>query len=222
MFLILLAWRLFKLARFAVVIAVAWALVASAQHAAAPGLASLRSLLAEAERALQINGLATPSTGRGSVPFARVTRTAECRGTGGRPDARCTPGAVRRGVSLAVICSYGYSRSVRPPVSYTEPLKLRQMRAYNLPGPASAYEEDHLVALSIGGAPRDPANLWPQPRETDPSAAQKDQLETWAARMACSRRIPLGELQRDMARDWVALFARAGGTQVLSAYQAGG
>ena len=51
----------------------------------------------------------------------------------GLPDPRCTPGAVRAGVSLATICAFGYSPSVRPPESYTEPLKLRQMRAYGLP-----------------------------------------------------------------------------------------
>lgn len=42
----------------------------------------------------------------------------------GLPDARCTPGAIRAGVTLATICSYSYSRGVRPPESYTEPLKL--------------------------------------------------------------------------------------------------
>lgn len=64
----------------------------------------------------------------------------------GLPDSRCTPGAIRSGVSLATICAFGYSRSVRPPESYTEPLKLKQMRTYNLPGSPSAYEEDHLLS----------------------------------------------------------------------------
>lgn len=63
----------------------------------------------------------------------------------GLPDARCTPGAIRAGVTLATICSYGYSRRVRPPESYTESLKLAQIRAYHLPGRVRDYEEDHLV-----------------------------------------------------------------------------
>ena len=42
------------------------------------------------------------------------------------------------------------------------------------------------------------------------NAEQKDQMEGWAARMACSRRIPLSVLQRKMARDWVALYRTAG------------
>jgi hypothetical protein len=77
----------------------------------------------------------------------------------GLPDPRCTPGASRSGVSLAAICTSGYSRSIRPPESFTEPLKLHQMRAYELPGSPRDYEEDHLVPLSIGGAPDDPRNL---------------------------------------------------------------
>jgi hypothetical protein len=140
----------------------------------------------------------------------------------GLPDPRCTPGAIRSGVPLATICAFGYSRSVRPPESYTEPLKLAQMRAYDLPGRARDYEEDHLVALSIGGAPRDPANLWPEPRSGPYNAEQKDELETWAARMACAGRIPLGRLQHEMAADWIALYSTAGGERVLRSYPSGG
>src|ERR1039458_5550095 len=51
----------------------------------------------------------------------------------GLPDPRCTPGAIRPGVSLATICAFAYSPSVPPPESYPEPLKLAQMRAYDLP-----------------------------------------------------------------------------------------
>ncbi len=140
----------------------------------------------------------------------------------GLPDPRCTPGATRAGISLAIICAYHYSHSVRPPESYTEPLKLRQMRAYGLPGSPRRYEEDHLVPLSIGGAPRNPRNLWPEPRSGRYDAGQKDRLETWAARMACAHQIPLVRLQREMARDWIALYHAAGGPAVLRADPPGG
>ena len=151
-----------------------------------------------------------------------AARPGDCRGHDGLPDRRCTPGAVRADLSLQAICRYDYSRTVRPPEGYTEPLKLGQMRAYHLPGAPSAYEEDHLVALSIGGAPRDPANLWPEPRNGPYDAREKDQLETWVARTACSGRMPLAELQRDMAEDWTVLFRAAGGEHVLRAYRPGG
>lgn len=145
-----------------------------------------------------------------------------CHEHHGLPDPRCTPGAIRVGVSLTRICAYDYSRSVRPPEGYTEPLKLRQMRAYGLPGSPREYEEDHLIPLSIGGAPRDPANLWPEPRNGPNNAEEKDQLETWLARMACTRRIPLARLQQEMARDWIALYRAAGGEPVLRHYPPGG
>lgn len=140
----------------------------------------------------------------------------------GLPDARCTFGAIRSGVSLATICAFGYSRSVRPPESSTEPLKLAQMRAYGLPGRARDYEEDHLVALSIGGPPTEPANLWPEPRNGPDNAEDKDHLETWAAEMACAGRIPLGRLQHEMAADWIALYRAAGGERIPRSYPPGG
>jgi len=146
----------------------------------------------------------------------------DCVERHGLPDPHCTPGAIRAGVSLATICAFGYSSSVRPPESYTEPLKLRQMRAYGLPGSPRDYEEDHLVPLSIGGAPRVPRNLWPESRNGPDNAEQKDQLETWAARMACAGRIPLSRLQQEMATEWTALYRLAGGERVLRKYPPGG
>jgi hypothetical protein len=160
-----------------------------------------------------------PADGELSPPSGSGPRCVERRGL---PDPRCTPGAISSEVSLTTVCAFGYSRSVRPPESYTEPLKFSQMRAYGLPGPASDYEEDHLVPLSIGGAPRDPANLWPEPRTGPYNALMKDHLETWAARMACAGRIPLARLQHDMAADWTALYRAAGGERVLRFYPPGG
>lgn len=168
----------------------------------------------------------TVLAGCGSLRSRETPRVGEgsraCVERNGLPDPRCTPGAVRPGVSLAAICAFGYSRRVRPPESYTEPLKLGQIRAYHLPGRVRDYEEDHLVPLSIGGAPRDPANLWPEPRYAPNSAARKDQLESWAARMACAGRIPLARLQHAMARNWTTLYRAAGGERVLGAYPPGG
>lgn len=169
--------------------------------------------------AMLLAGCAPPSEGGWPSASRPPSRCVEHDGL---PDSRCTPGAIRFGVPLAAICAFGYSRSVRPPESFTEPLKLAQMRAYHLPGSPSDYEEDHLVPLSIGGAPRDPRNLWPEPRSGPNNAEQKDQLETWAARMACAERIPLARLQHEMASDWIVLYRAAGGERVLRAYPPGG
>ena len=99
------------------------------------------------------------------IPWSRAdSRSA----TTGLPDSHLTPGAVNPAVTQAniqqTICERGYTKTIRPPVSYTEPLKRRQLREY---GYADQhiwhYEEDHLVPLEVGGAPRDPRNLWPEP-----------------------------------------------------------
>lgn len=173
---------------------------------------------------IPLAGCAGAPVGSEEQPSSAGQRAAHtrCIERGGLPDPRCTPGAARSGVPLATICSYGYSRSVRPPESYTEPLKLRQMRAYGLTGPPSDYEEDHLVPLSIGGAPRDPRNLWPELRTGPSNAEQKDHLETWAVRMACAQRIPLARLQHQIASDWIAPHHAAGGERVLRFYPPGG
>jgi hypothetical protein len=84
-----------------------------------------------------------------------------------RPDKRCTPGAVNPVVTQAsiyeTICRSGWTSTVRPRVSITEPEKFASMAAYGLYGPASSYEYDHLVPLELGGAVNDPRNLWPEP-----------------------------------------------------------
>jgi hypothetical protein len=163
-------------------------------------------------------GCGSPQLQSEPLSTRQAAGDARCIGRDGLPDPRCTPGAIRSGVSLATICASGYSRSVRPPESFTEPLKLRQMRAYDLPGSPRDYEEDHLVPLSIGGAPRDPRNLWPEPRSGPNNAEQTDRLETW---MACAGRIPLGHFQRRVESDWIALYRAAGGERALRNYPSG-
>jgi hypothetical protein len=189
-------------------------------------VALVRALVLSVAVALAVAFALALLAGCASLPSAGLSPDSasgrRCVERGGLPDRRCTPGAVRSGVPLAVLCAPGYSRSVRPPESFTEPLKFAQIRAYGLSGRVRDYEEDHLVPLSIGGAPRDPANLWPQPRSGPYNAGQKDALETWAARTACSGRIPLARLQHEMAADWTALYRAAGGARLLRSYAPGG
>jgi hypothetical protein len=71
---------------------------------------------------------------------------------------------------------------VRPPASYTNALKVEQMPLYELGGPLSLYEEDHLIPLELGGAPRNPKDLWPEPRA---QAKRSDPLETSLKRQVC-------------------------------------
>jgi hypothetical protein len=141
--------------------------------------------------------------------LAPVTQTRECRSRDGLPDERCTPGAVLSDTSLARICQFGYTRAIRPPVSFTEPLKRRLMAAYGyIDRPASSFELDHLVPLALGGAPRDTANLWPEKRGSSDGAEEKDRVETLLARAACSTRVSLRAAQRAIAANWKTALAR--------------
>jgi hypothetical protein len=108
------------------------------------------------------------------------------------PIKSLTPGAlnraVRQGTIGRTICRVGWTRTVRPSSRYTNALKLKQMPLYEETGPPSAYEEDHLIPLELGGAPRNPKNLWPEPRS---QAKTSDPLETKLKRLVCKRLVSL-------------------------------
>lgn len=131
------------------------------------------------------------------------------------PDPAMTPGAVNRLVSQetigGTICVRGWTGTIRPPVSYTEPLKKRQIREYGYRDRrAWRYEEDHLIPLDLGGAPADPRNLWPEPHlgPHQWGSYAKDRLEARMVRLVCSRRLPLNAARHMMAEDWVAAYRR--------------
>ena len=67
-------------------------------------------------------------------------------------------------------------------------LKVKQMPIYEVGGSPALYEEDHLIPLELGGAPRNPKNLWPDPRS---QAKKSDPLETQLKRQVCRRQITL-------------------------------
>jgi hypothetical protein len=108
-----------------------------------------------------------------------------------------TPGVLNTAVTQttigSTICRHGWTRTIRPPVDYTNALKHRQLREYGLRGPPSAFQEDHLISLELGGNPVDPRNLWPEPY---PRAASVDQIENDLKRRVCSGSLTLAEAQR--------------------------
>jgi hypothetical protein len=134
-----------------------------------------------------------------------------------RPDPRCTPGAVNPAVTQATIgetiCRSGWTATVRPAESITEPEKFASMRAYGIGGSASGYEYDHDVPLELGGAVNDPRNLWPEP---DYSSADgfylnpKDHLELALKRLVCDRDMSLAQAQRLIAANWPAAYRQYG------------
>lgn len=130
--------------------------------------------------------------------------------------APTVPGVINPVVTQATIgttiCVRGWTATIRPPQSYTSRLKRAQMAAQHLRGPASSYEEDHLISLELGGHPTDPNNLWPQPWTGKWNAHQKDRLENMLHRLVCRGTLPLATAQHEIATDWVRSYrARIGG-----------
>ena len=112
-------------------------------------------------------------------------------------DPARTPGVlnpdVRQATIGATICTRGWTRTIRPPTGYTDALKRRQLRAYGLAGPASDYQEDHLISLELGGHPTDPRNLWPEPY---PRAAHVDAIENELNAAVCNSSLALADAQQ--------------------------
>jgi hypothetical protein len=123
-----------------------------------------------------------------------------------RPDPRCTPGALNPAVTQATIgrtiCRAGWTSTVRPPESITEPEKIASVQAYGDRGPLSSYEYDHFVALELGGATNDPRNLWPEPGA---SPNPKDAVEGQLNGEVCDGRMSLAQAQQAIVANWVAL-----------------
>jgi hypothetical protein len=140
----------------------------------------------------------------------------------GEPNAVLTPGAINPAVTQATIgstiCVSGWTATVRPPSAYTTDLKRQQIVAYGYGDPKLAdYEEDHLISLEIGGAPRDPKNLWPEPYTVKLSdgrpvgARVKDLIENRLHDLVCAGRMSLAAAQHEIATDWItAWFALDG------------
>jgi hypothetical protein len=113
-----------------------------------------------------------------------------------RADPVRTPGVLNPDVTQATIgstiCRRGWTRTIRPPVEYTDALKVKQMRAYGETGSVSDYQEDHLISLELGGHPTDPRNLWPEPY---PRAAAVDEIENQLNALVCDRSLSLADAQ---------------------------
>lgn len=142
-------------------------------------------------------------------------------------NSRLTPGSVSAAVSQTnihvTICVRGYTKTVRPPAYYTNRLKKVQIKEYGYSDTnPKHYEEDHLISLSIGGNATDKRNLWPQPRDTEWSAAKKDKLEFVLFKMVCAGEISLDRAQREMATDWIAAYKQYVSAHSKYRYEGGG
>ena len=153
--------------------------------------------------AIGLAGLGTAGAVGSTVPV-------HCALRGALPDQACTPGvlnpAVKQGNINQTICVTGWTATIRPPVSYTDPLKLELMRAYGDTGPANGYELDHFIALELGGNPTSPKNLWPEPYTPVPGAHEKDKVENYLHRQVCGGQMTLADAQRSISTDWLSIW----------------
>ena len=125
------------------------------------------------------------------------------------PDPKCTPGAINPAVTQdnidSTICVSGYTKTVRPSVSITEPLKLESMKSYGFTDSPSNYEFDHLIPLELGGAPDDMNTLWPEPHS---SSCIKDGVENYLHDQVCSGNMDLKTAQNEIATNWFNYWMR--------------
>ena len=137
-----------------------------------------------------------------------------CHGVNGLPDPQCTPGATNQEITPesidTTICHFGYSDSVRPPQSYTDPLKTQLMQSYGFTDSKSNYELDHLIPLEVGGAPYDVKNLWPEPMYGEPNAGEKDRFENYLHNQVCSGSMSLSDAQKEISTNWFYYWDKAG------------
>jgi hypothetical protein len=128
------------------------------------------------------------------------------------PDRNCTPGSYNPDVTRHnTICVSGWTATVRPPTSYTDPLKAQGIIDYGYSDTNLAdYEEDHLVPLELGGAPRDPGNLWPEPYYGSQTAHSKDGIETRLKNAVCAGTVTLSAARSAIKTNWTTALQVTG------------
>lgn len=139
--------------------------------------------------------------------------SAETR-TAAFPSGSLHPGALNPDVTQAniqrTICSDGWLRTVAPDAAFLDRLERTQLTAEGKPGTNADYEEDHLVPVELGGAPKDAKNLWPQPYESrgaryapmGSGAESKDAVEEKLRGRVCTGRLTLRLARQAIAGNW--------------------
>lgn len=153
--------------------------------------------------------LALASPVGAASPAAGVLRT-------GLPNRTLTPGVYNPAVTQATIrftiCKVGWTATIRPPTSYTNPLKVRQIAIYGYADKVLAdYEEDHLISLELGGSPMSAKNLWPEPHHIkigghDLGSFSKDGFETHLKSLVCAGKLTLAKARAEIATNWVVYW----------------
>jgi hypothetical protein len=134
------------------------------------------------------------------------------------PDPSCTPGVLNPDVTqdtiYDTICVSGWTATIRPSTTYTNRLKAQGIIDYGYTDTYMGdYEEDHFIPLELGGAPSDPANLWPEPHYVTSGSGTsytKDGVETKLKNAVCAGRVTLADAQNALVTDWTTALSSLG------------
>jgi hypothetical protein len=128
------------------------------------------------------------------------------------PDAKCTPGGVNPSVTIDVLHNPAWRTKTVRNCESSEAQKHVAYQWYEIEKPRvnsnenQVCELDHLVPLELGGSDG-LGNIWPQ---CGPDAVtlnqryfkQKDHVENYLTEEVKAGRMPLGEAQKGIAKDW--------------------
>ncbi len=195
------------------------ALLAAVIMIAAAGFAFLRGDLGLGLQATSSSTQGGTAASTHIISFSTTDTTVNlsisCHSVDGLPDPQCTPGAIDPDVTQeninSTICVSGYTATVRPPTSYTTPLKLESIQQYGYKDTnASDYEYDHLISLELGGNPKDTRNLWAEPHYGNFTAFDKDGFENYLHDQVCGGQMTLAQAQYEISTNWIQYWIAAG------------
>lgn len=154
-----------------------------------------------------------PAPRIGAVASHSAPGTTKCVSVGGLTDQKCNSPLINGKLSVRQVCDPSFrTGTIRPPTSYTNPLKIQKMKEYGLGTDTSLFELDHIQPLTNLGEPRDPENLWPQywhlnVNGYDAGAKTKDALEVRVHKLLCSGKMTISEVNVCFG-DWIACYRK--------------
>lgn len=176
----------------------------------------LRVCLAAAAVTVTVGATAAPVYAAGHTAAEPLSIAASCsQAYLPLPDPACTPGVKNPDVTQSTIgstiCVSGWTATIRPSTTYTNGLKQQGIIDYGYTDTSmSDYEEDHFLPLELGGAPKDPRNLWPEPHSGSPNSYSKDSVENAVKKAVCAHQVTLSAAQTAMLDDWTTAKAVLG------------
>lgn len=116
------------------------------------------------------------------------------------------PGALDPDCTVEKVCVPGYTRTVRPYVTYTNRLKAKQIKEHPEIDCSKGAELDHVIPLELCGDPTNIKNLSIEPYFPIPGAHEKDWVEDALHKQVCNNQMSLEEAQYRIVHSWVNYY----------------